>query len=198
MRPLFDKLGWLVAGALAAVLVASVAGVVHGGPLDPPGPPAPSMQTLAHMPPDYVLQLVPTATDPCASQRFECVLGATAVLDHQTGLVWQRDLGNYTQVTWPQAITACLNYQGGGRMGWRLPTVGELMTLVDATTPGPPPPFFNAPETPWYFTSSLDYPTSAEPRAFWAVFLSFGPNPGFSLPVDSVSAYGTMCVRGAD
>ena len=207
MRPVFDKLGWLIAGGLAVLLAASVAGVVHGGPLDPPGAPAPSMQTLSHMPPDYVLQLNAANGDGagCGSDRFECVLGSAGVLDHATGLVWQRDLSNSDTMSWSNAVTACLNYNGGGRMGWRLPTVGELTTLIDASVVGPTPsfpighPFTNLPFLPWYWANSLDYPTSQEPRSFWAVFmLSPGATPGFAIPVDSVSAYAAMCVRGAD
>ncbi len=37
---LLDRLGWAVAGALALALIGALAGVVQGGPLDPPGPPA--------------------------------------------------------------------------------------------------------------------------------------------------------------
>lgn len=39
-RSLLDRAAWAVAGALAVALIASLAGVVRGGPLDPPGPPA--------------------------------------------------------------------------------------------------------------------------------------------------------------
>jgi parallel beta-helix repeat protein len=39
-RSLLDRAAWAVAGALAVALIGSLAGVVRGGPLDPPGPPA--------------------------------------------------------------------------------------------------------------------------------------------------------------
>jgi hypothetical protein len=39
-RSLLDRASWAVSGALAIALIASFAGVVRGGPLDPPAPPA--------------------------------------------------------------------------------------------------------------------------------------------------------------
>lgn len=42
MTSLLNRAGWVVAGVLALLVVASLAGVVHGGPLDPPSPPASS------------------------------------------------------------------------------------------------------------------------------------------------------------
>lgn len=39
-RSLLDRAAWAVAGALAVALIGTLAGVVRGGPLDPPGPPS--------------------------------------------------------------------------------------------------------------------------------------------------------------
>lgn len=39
-RSLLDRAAWAVAGALAVALIGSLAGVVRGGPLDPPGAPS--------------------------------------------------------------------------------------------------------------------------------------------------------------
>lgn len=41
-RSLFDRAAWAIAGALSLLLVAALAGIVRGGPLDPPGAPAPT------------------------------------------------------------------------------------------------------------------------------------------------------------
>jgi len=38
-----NRLGWLLAAVLGAFVVASLAGVVRGGPLDPPGAPSPTL-----------------------------------------------------------------------------------------------------------------------------------------------------------
>lgn len=53
-----------------------------------------------------------------------------AVLDRETGLVWEKQ-PSATPRTWRDALSHCLNLRTGGRMGWRLPAVQELLTLVD-------------------------------------------------------------------
>ena len=56
-----------------------------------------------------------------------------AVLDRETGLVWQRvprTLG-VTNLTYADAALACAGETTGGRRGWRLPTVEELSSLFD-------------------------------------------------------------------
>jgi hypothetical protein len=65
-----------------------------------------------------------------ASERFQ-VLAAfnnQAVLDKETQLVWER-----SPVSWvadANTYWTCGSRQTGGRMGWRLPTVAELSSLV--------------------------------------------------------------------
>ena len=50
MSGMMSRAGWIVAGALALLVVAALAGVVTGGPLDPPGAPAPTGKTLDQIP----------------------------------------------------------------------------------------------------------------------------------------------------
>jgi len=85
-----------------------------------------------------------------------------AVLDRLTGLIWTRcaDLGG-RWTTWDEAfgVLAELNAAGfGGRDSWRLPTINELESLVDASrhTPALPAghPFENVQEAYWSSTSS--------------------------------------------
>ena len=69
----------------------------------------------------------------CNSTRFKCVMNNEAVLDKETGLVWTRahiNLGGEEALDWNEALSACFKATVGGRMGWRLPTLGELLTLV--------------------------------------------------------------------
>ncbi len=55
---------------------------------------------------------------------------ATAVLDKETGLVWE--LSPFpTPRTWFDSIFYCNRLKKGGRMGWRVPTVEELASLLD-------------------------------------------------------------------
>jgi len=60
-----------------------------------------------------------------------------AVLDRETGLVWQRAAGSIA-FTWFAAQSACINLPAGPRMGFRLPTIQELFSLVDTGASGPP------------------------------------------------------------
>jgi hypothetical protein len=72
-----------------------------------------------------------------AAQRF-VILSAfanDAVLDKQTGLVWEK----YPQATstrWTVAHRTCIEKSVGGQKGWRLPSLEELASLVDPSPPG--------------------------------------------------------------
>jgi hypothetical protein len=65
--------------------------------------------------------------------------GGAAVLDRETGLVWERvPLVHSGGIAFIDALGQCWIAITGGRMGWRLPTPEEYMTLADLTQPGPP------------------------------------------------------------
>jgi Protein of unknown function (DUF1566) len=71
-----------------------------------------------------------------AKTRFTLVMtiegfGPQAVLDLETGLVWQRTPVDALAFEWAQARNFCRTENTGGRMGWRLPTVEELSSLLD-------------------------------------------------------------------
>src|SRR4029453_5333220 len=74
-----------------------------------------------------------------ASTRF---IGLTnfnnqAVLDRETGRVWERTPGLDTNI-FVRADAFLYNFKKiGGRQGWRVPSVWELLTLVDSTQPSP-------------------------------------------------------------
>jgi hypothetical protein len=70
------------------------------------------------------------------TRRFALVLDNLAVLDNETGLVWQRTFGN-ADVLYPVAITGCGSAITGGRGGWRIPTLAELRSLIDPTQSNP-------------------------------------------------------------
>src|SRR5215467_8710619 len=53
-----------------------------------------------------------------------------AVLDRETGLVWERN-PSIQPMTWPNARLFCAQKAVGGRGGWRLPAFFELASLVD-------------------------------------------------------------------
>jgi len=58
---------------------------------------------------------------------------SNAVLDRETGLVWQRTPSGAEDMTWASASALCLGIQTGNRGGWRLPTVNELSSLLDTS-----------------------------------------------------------------
>jgi len=57
-----------------------------------------------------------------------------AVRDNETGLVWERSPST-SQASWYDAVRACWLRQVGGRIGWHLPTIEDLSTLVDPSVP---------------------------------------------------------------
>jgi hypothetical protein len=64
-------------------------------------------------------------------------IGASEVRDRYTGLVWQKDDSRTTHpavLSWADAAAYCASLADGG--AWRLPSVGELATLVDETRVG--------------------------------------------------------------
>lgn len=76
-----------------------------------------------------------------ASERFQ-VLKAfknDAVLDRETGLVWERSPSTDT-FAWENARLYCAQKAVGGRGGWRLPAFNELASLVDPTIIDPAVP----------------------------------------------------------
>jgi len=92
------------------------------------------------------------------ADRFDVLadFNSEAVLDRNTGLVWQ--LAPSTQrFEWVDSRSACINSASGGRRGWRLPSIVELTTLQEPGSPAVPP---NAP-----FVLPDD---PAVPRIFWS------------------------------
>ncbi|MEA1921236.1 MAG: DUF1566 domain-containing protein [Pseudomonadota bacterium] len=67
-----------------------------------------------------------------AAERFVLVLDDEAVLDRETGLVWERNTHKASR-NWTDASGYCYKLEFGGRKGWRLPTIDELATLVDSS-----------------------------------------------------------------
>ena len=119
----------------------------------------------------------PASADPLASwdtvisgpARFKILAGFNnaAVLDHETGLVWERSPDSATR-PWLLAHRFCVDRTvgNGTRLGWRLPTVQELLTLVDPTR--------NPPSLP------AGHPfLNVQPDFYWSA-TTFGENPSLA------------------
>lgn len=78
-----------------------------------------------------------TVTKPSAASeiksdgRFIAYADGT-VLDRQTNLMWAAT-DNGSDIDWQKAKSYCENYRGGGYTDWRMPTLGELAKLFDAS-----------------------------------------------------------------
>jgi hypothetical protein len=59
------------------------------------------------------------------------------VLDKETGLVWTRNANPIGEKNWLDANTLCREFVFGNRIGWRLPGVEELSSLVDSPQSNP-------------------------------------------------------------
>jgi hypothetical protein len=128
------------------------------------------------------------------AQRFSILesLNSQAVRDNETGLVWEKaPSGGST--TWAIARVVCLNKTVGGRKGWRLPSVHELASLIDATQPISTLPIghpfsVNLSSSYWSATLSADNPAAA-----WHVQPSNGLVSNFDRTSESFLVW---CVRG--
>lgn len=99
---------------------------------------------------------VTTSTYP----RFQILEGfkGEAVLDIETQLIWERS-PNSGETAWAKAWLRCALTSKGGRLGWRLPSFFELMTLVEPSLAGkanlPAGHPFRGIRAGLYWTSSL-------------------------------------------
>ncbi len=130
-----------------------------------------------------------------ASTRFIVLsnMGSAAVLDRETGLVWEQSPDGVTTYNWEDAQFHCINLNAGGRTGWRLPTIQELMSLVDrSVSPGPTLPAghpFSNVQSSLYWSAS----TSAGNTSFaWEVGF-YGGGVGTA---DRSLSFFVWCVRG--
>ncbi len=108
---------------LIVFLVLSLSEITYSGNLDPSAPPGPTMKTLDQIPPTWS-QILP------GPARFELVMGGEAVLDKETGLVWEKS-PDTSKTDWSLAVGLCIGKIVGGRKGWRLPFIEELESLKD-------------------------------------------------------------------
>jgi Protein of unknown function (DUF1566) len=117
-------------------------------------------------------------------------VGAGTVYDNKTKLTWQQVVPS-TPSAWTSAKASCpgLGATLGGT-GWRLPTVNELLSIVDYSVGQPSIDQAAFPSTPSdYFWSAS--PAVGDPASAWAVTFTTG---GASKQASSTPYY-VRCVR---
>jgi hypothetical protein len=74
-----------------------------------------------------------------AAQRFIVLSNwsSAAVLDRETGLVWERSPVSAVRIGWFDAVAGCDGLNVASRLGWRLPSLQELTSLIDPTQSNP-------------------------------------------------------------
>lgn len=118
-----------------------------------------------------------------------------AVRDNETGLVWERSPST-SPTNWIDGIRTCWLRQVGGRMGWHLPTIEELASLVDPTVPAPGPglptehPFQNVQQNSYWSTTEDVRPSSGQA---WVVHFQL---PGQTADIGTDGSGFVWCVRG--
>jgi hypothetical protein len=124
---------------------------------------------------------------------------ADEVIDNHTGLIWQLEDTSNTY-TYSQAMQYCASFKSCLNStkntcveevtGWRLPSVIELMTLIDNGVDLPSiNPYFNAAQSTNYWTST---PTATTNNLAWTVKFDFGE----VIPLLMDTSLPVRCVRG--
>jgi hypothetical protein len=159
-------------------------GLIRAGELEPSAAPGPTMKTLDQIPPTWSQKLD-------ASERFELVLDGEAVLDKETGLVWEQS-PDTTARAWTSAIYHCYTREVANRKGWRLPTIEELASLVDNDNSNPALPTghpFSNVQSAYYWSSTT---LASSPSSAWRAYFSNGYVGGYAKGYDHYM----WCVRG--
>jgi hypothetical protein len=113
-----------------------------------------------------------TAVVSAINPRFVALDGA--VEDTSTGLIWSREDIGTERLNWADAKKVAAKVTLCKLKGWRLPTIKELLTLVDYERGAPAidTAFFPSCKSDWYWTST---PWASSPGdCAWGVSFYFG------------------------
>ena len=120
--------------------------------------------------------------------RYALADGEDAVFDSKTGLTWQRAVPS-TAYSQNAALAYCAVDTGLSGVGWRLPSVKELQTIVDESRWSPAidtTAFPSSPAQPFWTSSALANTTNA-----WGVHFESGN----TFSADASLGYLVRCVR---
>jgi hypothetical protein len=125
------------------------------------------------------------------SRRFTVVMNGDAVLDNETGLVWQRTPSS-TAYAWPPTRAICGSANTGGRLGWRAPTLAELSSMIDPSRIAPAFP----PGHPFVLILPINFWSQTESSEFPDFHFAVSFFSGTVLADTLASQYRVWCVRG--
>lgn len=136
-------------------------------------------------------QTLPSSTRFIVLSNFN----SQAVLDRETGLVWERSPDPNAATNWFAAKNVCNNKVLGNRKGWKIPTAQELASLVDPSVASPGPtlpsghPFSNV-QSSYYWTATT---RALDTNFAWGVRFNDG---GVFNDNNKLESYFVWCVRG--
>ena len=119
--------------------------------------------------------------------------GGAAVLDRETGLVWETTPSGSALTHWDFALILCAEAGTGNRRGWRAPSIQELASLIDPANGNMLPagsPFQGVAASPSFYWSATSSPD------IFAWIVAFGAaGPHSVATADKSDAGLTWCVR---
>lgn len=129
-----------------------------------------------------------------AGKRFVLVMNKEAVLDKETGLVWETSPSIEIIGRLEDAIEYAYDKITANRKGWRLPTIEELSSLIDPTQKNPSlpqgHPFRNVQSGVYRSSDTSGHPGTTTYRE-WSIDFS----DGHLTDIGNLEVY-TWCVRG--
>jgi hypothetical protein len=138
-RKMKKQTKWLVVSVALLIGAVLLPAVDQAGELEPSAPPAPTMKTLddIYSATSWSRKIPCDSTDNCPRFVVLSDFDDDAVLDKETGLVWGRRISRNASAQWHLLMGYCTHRNTGGRMGWHLPTIEQLGTLIDRTRSNP-------------------------------------------------------------
>jgi len=99
------------------------------------------------------------------------------VTDNVTGLMWQQVIDPSTTYAWADALALCQTRNLGGYTDWRLPSLIEMLSIVDfgRSSPSINTTYFPATPVAYFWTKSTVFGDA------WIVTLSDGSEANFAL-----------------
>lgn len=179
---------------LSVALLLLVGPLVLAGDLNPTAPPGPTTPE-----PHSWSEKLPVA------ERFQLIWGNAAVLDRETGLVWERSPAQTPAGNLHYQAETCFGKALGGRYGFRVSTVDELFSLLDpAVTAAPHLPaghpflgnlsqlFLASGRDSWLWDRNNGY----DPPVRFAAVNLIGTTPSVIYVLSYPSQSYVWCVRG--